>query len=361
MLERIIKQFGHKRDDNDDGLHEFCPRCEANLTLQKGYDNNLPYWVCKGCGEMLINPSVETESDIVWVCDECRAMLNIQNGFSEKLDEWKCLECGYLNKLDESEVYASEDEFKAESKNPYKGMPDEEVLELSMYQDMESVGDWPNVIRVKHKETGDVYVKKLLMFYDRSIYDHIKAYPVYHMPRIIDLFESDNCLIVIEEYIKGRTVQEILDERIISEKEAIRIAIELCDIIDQLHNLPTPIVHRDIKPANVIITDNDEVYLLDMNVAKWVEPDKNYDTHFLGTQDYAAPEQVGYGLSASSAKSDIYALGIMQNVMVTGRLPKQERAKGDLWPVIQKCISLKAEERYTAKELKKALYELARS
>ena len=67
------------------GLHEFCPRCEAKLTLQKGYDNNLPYWVCKGCGEMLINPSVETESDIVWVCDECGAMLNIQNGFSEKL------------------------------------------------------------------------------------------------------------------------------------------------------------------------------------------------------------------------------------------------------------------------------------
>ena len=45
--------------------HEFCPKCEANLTLQKGYDNALPYWVCKGCGEMLINPSLDTDSDIV--------------------------------------------------------------------------------------------------------------------------------------------------------------------------------------------------------------------------------------------------------------------------------------------------------
>lgn len=39
--------------------HEFCPRCEANITLQKGYRNDLPYWVCKGCGEMLINPEVD--------------------------------------------------------------------------------------------------------------------------------------------------------------------------------------------------------------------------------------------------------------------------------------------------------------
>ena len=40
-----------KRSETKYG-EEFCPRCDANLTLQKGYDNNLPYWVCKGCGEM---------------------------------------------------------------------------------------------------------------------------------------------------------------------------------------------------------------------------------------------------------------------------------------------------------------------
>ena len=52
----------------DDGmLGEFCPRCDANLTLQKGYDNSLPYWKCLGCGEMLINPTLETDSGIVWI------------------------------------------------------------------------------------------------------------------------------------------------------------------------------------------------------------------------------------------------------------------------------------------------------
>ena len=57
---------------------EFCPRCDANLTLQRGYRNDLPYWECKGCGEMLINPNIDTETNIVWLCDECGAMLNVQ-------------------------------------------------------------------------------------------------------------------------------------------------------------------------------------------------------------------------------------------------------------------------------------------
>ena len=69
--------------------HEFCPRCEANLTLQKGYDPSLPFWVCLGCGEMLINPEVDTDTDIAWICDGCGHMLNIQKGFREDCGKHK--------------------------------------------------------------------------------------------------------------------------------------------------------------------------------------------------------------------------------------------------------------------------------
>ena len=60
--------------------YEFCPNCDANLTKQKGYDRTLPYWVCLGCGEMLINPEVDTDSEIAWICDDCGDMLNTQKG-----------------------------------------------------------------------------------------------------------------------------------------------------------------------------------------------------------------------------------------------------------------------------------------
>ena len=75
------------------------------------------------------------------------------------------------------------------------------------------------------------------------------------------------------------------------------------------------------------------------------------DTRHMGTENYAAPEQVGYGLSASSEKSDIYAVGMLLNVMLTGKFPKEQRPDDDIWGVIERCISLEAKDRYTAKEL----------
>lgn len=81
------------------------------MTLQKGYDNVLPYWICKGCGEMLINPKMDDDSNVVWLCDECGACLNIQEGFENNCGEWNCSECGFVNKIDMREIYSSEDEY----------------------------------------------------------------------------------------------------------------------------------------------------------------------------------------------------------------------------------------------------------
>ena len=357
IVDRIRNLIRPKQNVEEDGAsYEYCPRCQANLTLQKGYSNELPYWICKGCGEMLINP--EIDSEVSWICDGCGEMLNIQPGFSEDCGHWTCTECGFNNKIDKSELYLSEDEYQADIGNPYKGLSDDDLLAMSAYQDVENVGDRTDVIYVRNKETGRLYVKKLLMTYDKSIYEYLKANPVEHMPRIIDIFESSNHLIIIEEHIEGRTIADILMDGVIPESEALHIAKSVCRILDKLHNLPTPIVHRDVKPSNIIETENREVYLLDMNVAKWYDAEKTHDTWFLGTESFAAPEQAGYGLAASSAKSDIYAVGILLNVMLTDKLPNEERAGGRIWDVIEKCISLEADKRYTAAELIDALEEL---
>ncbi len=334
-----------------EGLHEYCPRCEANITLQKGYSNDLPYWICKGCGEMLINPEVESDSDIAWICDGCEAMLNIQPGFSEDCGEWTCTECGFVNKIDISQLYLSEDEYQAEKMNPYKGLTDNEVLMLSMYSEEGCIDGRGDVLLIKNEENGKLYVKKYLTTYNRSIYDYLKKHPINHMPRIYEVCESDNCLIVIEEYIEGRTLDEILDNGLVPKEEALSIIKKLCTIVNTLHTLPNPIIHRDIKPTNVIISDSNEVILLDMNVAKWYDPEESDDTRYLGTKNFAAPEQVGYGLSASSTKSDIYAIGILLNIMLTGKFPKEARPGGELWNMIERCISLDAKDRYDADEL----------
>ena len=81
-----------------------------------------------------------------------------------------------------------------------------------------------------------------------------------------------------------------------------------------------------------------EVFLLDVNVAKWYKPEEKEDTRLLGTLYYVAPEQFGYGFSSLTEKNDIYAIGILMNIMITGKLPKEEKAAGDIWNVIEKYI-----------------------
>ncbi|MCR4922891.1 MAG: protein kinase [Lachnospiraceae bacterium] len=355
FLEGIIKKTGYDKKrlkTGEDGTPcEYCPRCDGILFFQKGYSNDLPYWICKGCGEMLINPELETEDDIAWICDQCSAMLNIQEGFTVTEGEWTCRECGFVNRIGEGELYASEDEFMADQRNPYKGLSDEDLLALSLYEEVRYIEGRSDVILVKNRESGKFFIKKLIITYNRSIYDHLKDNPVEHMPVIYEIYEGRNCLIVIEEFVEGRTVADILDEGVIAKGEAVRIAIKVCRILEALHKQERPIIHRDIKPSNIMVTEDNEVYLLDMNVAKWYDPDKSDDTRYMGTRFYAAPEQVGYGLSASSEKSDIYALGILLNVMITGKFPKEERAGGRIFDIIEGCIKLDAGERFDTGEL----------
>ena len=174
LFDEIIKKIRYKPSTGEaiDGYYEYCPNCYANLTLQKGYDPSLKYWECKGCGQMLINP--EVEGDIVWICDECGAVMNEQPGFSEDCGEWKCTQCGHENKIDVSELYASEDEFQADKRNPYKGLSDADALELSMYQEEEAIEGKDNIILVRHRETGKRYIKKLLTIYNKRVYAYLK-------------------------------------------------------------------------------------------------------------------------------------------------------------------------------------------
>ncbi len=339
----------------NENTYEFCPRCDANLTLQDGYNPELSYWICKGCGMLLVNPEIPGESDTFWICDKCGALLNEQPEFTEKKGEWACTECGFINKIDTSEVYVSEAEYQTFLKDPYKGLSDDATLELAKYEDESAIDGRADVLLIRNRESGNLYIKKLLSAYDISVYTYLKDHPVAHMPRIIEYYEGDNRLVVIEEFISGRTVENIMDDGQMTTDLAISITRQLCEILDELHNLPTPIVHRDVKPSNIILSDEDEVYLLDMNIAKWYDPEKIDDTYHMGTPYYAAPEQVGYGMKASSAKSDIYAVGILLNVMLTGKLPKEQMPEGTVREIIKRCISLEADNRYTARELIEAM------
>lgn len=162
-----------------------------------------------------------------------------------------------------------------------------------------------------------------------------------YLPFIYEVSSEEDYLLVLEEYIDGTSLVEILNTSQHIQADKVKsYLIDLCISLEILHR--NGIVHRDIKPENIIIR-NDKACLIDLSIAKMMN-DKNNDTINLGTIGYAAPEQ--FGISQSKPATDIYALGVLANEMLTGVHPTIEIPKGKLGRIIDKCTSTQISKRY---------------
>jgi len=218
---------------------------------------------------------------------------------------------------------------------------------LATYKIIETLNEAHRIYKVQHAETGQIYVKKILTIYNRELYDMLLSHPIDFVPHIIELYEDNNTLTVIEEYLSGQTLSEMLDEsHIFTPLEIKNIMSGLCDILSTLHRLDPPIVHRDIKPSNVLVTAQGQVYLIDFNAAKFERYTKEEDTMLLGTKGYAAPEQYGFGVS--NTQTDIYALGMLMNTLVLGHFSSSVVGNSEFSPIIHKCVELRPEDRYSS-------------
>lgn len=204
---------------------------------------------------------------------------------------------------------------------------------------------------LRHRQMGKSLVH-LSFVGDGSIYRLLQTVHHPHLPRIYQVWQEGDRCEVLEEFIDGATVAQILESGLYSEKGVRRVAAAVCDAADFLHR--HGLIHRDIKPENVMITSDGRVVLLDFDTARKYNPQAVGDTHVIGTAGYAAPEQ--FGVTQTDARADIYAIGIMMNVMLTGHHPVKQMATGRLAPVIEKCTRLDPDKRYQSVwELKEKL------
>ena len=221
----------------------------------------------------------------------------------------------------------------------------QEEYELSCYHDLTRIKENKNVYLVKNIETGRICVRKKVDIYNKSVYLKLMNMNFQGIPQIHFCAEKDGSLIVIEDYVQGRSLQEICEnEGLFLEKQVADIMCALCKILQQLHQCIPSIIHRDIKPSNIMLSDDGMIKLIDFNAAKEFTVGKTEDTEFIGTHDYAAPEQYGFG--QSDARTDIYALGVTMNYLLSGMLPREKIFSGSLKEVIEKCIKLDASNRY---------------
>lgn len=162
-----------------------------------------------------------------------------------------------------------------------------------------------------------------------------------HLPRIFQIQENGERTAVLEEYIPGDTLAFLLEKGCMPEAVAAELLCQLCDALIALHQ--AGIVHRDVKPENIILRGPDAV-LIDFDAARLHKPESENDTQVLGTVGFAAPEQ--YGLSQSDTRTDIYSLGVLINVMLTGEHPSKKLAEGRMGRVVQRCTQVNPAKRY---------------
>lgn len=219
------------------------------------------------------------------------------------------------------------------------------MINISEYRELYHYDDKHSL--VISQITGDVRMMKTLSHYDESVYVYLCANPNKYIPQIYGIFkDSNNNLIVIEEFIQGNTFDMLINDKTIPDKKKLSFFLELLEGLSFLHNAPNPIIHRDLKPSNLMVTERGEVKILDYDAAKVYKPNSSGDTTFLGTDGIAAPEQ--YGFMQSDPRSDVYAVG----KMLSAAFPND----GRIQHIAAKASSFDPANRYSnARELSDAL------
>ena len=142
-------------------------------------------------------------------------------------------------------------------------------------------------------------------------------------PNIVQLFdfgEENGVLFLVMPYVSGGSLQDQLSRTPLSMSEVVAYGSQLTDALAYAHK--RHLVHRDVKPANILIHSDGRLMLSDFGLAKILDsgaqPAAARNHPDAGTPEYMAPEQIE---GRTEARSDLYGLGVVLYLFMTGRLP----------------------------------------
>ncbi len=143
------------------------------------------------------------------------------------------------------------------------------------------------------------------------------------IPRVRDFFVEEGRHYLVMDFIEGRTLGEVLEKEGniagvngahgVSEARARSWAQQVCSVLSYLHRQAPPIIFRDLKPSNIMVTDKDEVKLIDFGIARTFQQSPRSSTIIM-TIGYAPPEQLH---GRPEPRSDLYALGATLHRVLT--------------------------------------------
>ena len=152
-----------------------------------------------------------------------------------------------------------------------------------------------------------------------------------HHPNIVRLSgfgAEQGQLYYVMEFVNGPSLQqELRKKRLFQWYEVAKIGVEICQALRHAHD--RGVIHRDIKPANILLDREGNVKLSDFGIARFFGSQQITDMHsVIGTLEYMSPEQAF--ASPISSSTDLYSLGCVLFVLLTGKPPFPARSLPEL-------------------------------
>ena len=158
-----------------------------------------------------------------------------------------------------------------------------------------------------------------------------------HHPNIAQVLDAgttdDGRSYFVMEYVAGLPITEYCDRNRLSLLDRLSLFQQVCHGVQHAHQ--KGIIHRDLKPSNILVCVEEEApipKIIDFGVAKAIsQPVSEWtlwteDHQLLGTPEYMSPEQAEMGEVDIDTRSDIYSLGMLLYVLLTGVLPFDPKA-----------------------------------
>lgn len=132
----------------------------------------------------------------------------------------------------------------------------------------------------------------------------------------------------VMEYVPGVPITDYCDEKRLTIKDRLELFIKVCEGVQHAHQ--KAIIHRDLKPANILVAEVDGKpvpRIIDFGLAKATTPELGGETMFtrvgafVGTPGYMSPEQADPSLQDIDTRTDVYSLGAVLYVLLTGVEP----------------------------------------
>ncbi len=149
----------------------------------------------------------------------------------------------------------------------------------------------------------------------------------------------------VMEYVPGLPITEYCDQKKLKIRDRLELFVQACEGVQHAHQ--KAIIHRDLKPANILVVEVDGKpmpRIIDFGLAKATTPQVAGESiftqmgHFVGTPGYMSPEQADPNLQDIDTRTDVYSLGVVLYVLLTGLQPfeTKQRQKQPLDELLRK-------------------------